>query len=619
MQSGKADHQQMWQRLSLIMILSLLTARCEAGPTQTVPATQIVMPPTQTGEISAPTLTTSTPTSCTSPTTPAPTPVETQVEELLARMTLEEKVGQLFAVQFDGTEFSPWLEQAIGQLHVGGIILFDDNVENPEQVAMLINRAQEVATVSGARIPLFVAVDQEGWPIVRLREGFTIFPGNMALGSTASVEHARLAAIITGRELEAVGINMNLAPVLDVNSNPANPVIGIRSFGADPALVSELGTAAIAGYQAAGVVAVGKHFPGHGDTSLDSHLALPSVWHDRAHLDTVELVPFRAAAAELDVIMTAHVTFPAIDPTPSLPATLSAPTLQGLLRSEMGFDGLIATDSLGMDAIDQAYGVANASALAFQAGADLLMFGNDPGHSPEEAHVAYEGILALVQSGEVPLERVDESVRRILEVKAQYGLLAWTPVNPTAAADRTGTQEHRAAALQIALQAVTLVRDKANVLPFQANSTLLVVSPYGVEGLGTVLGEYAGAIEEIVVHLDPTAEEIAVISARTQEVDTVVLGTLGASWHPAQAQLVASLLDQPLVVVALRSPYDLLMFPAAPTYLATYGESPASLDALARVLFGQVLPQGHLPVPLEGLYPIGHGLENFSGAASGER
>jgi beta-N-acetylhexosaminidase len=340
--------------------------------------------------------------------TPTPTPteapalspstVEARADALLSQMTLEQKVGQLFVVFFDGTEYADPLDRTIRELNVGGIILFEPNIGSLEDTATLINSAQRTAMQHGALIPLIVAVDHEGGLINRFGDKLTWFPSNMALAATHSLDHARAEARVMAEELSTLGINMNLAPVMDVNSNPDNPVIGIRSFGSNPEDVARLGAAMIDAFQANGIIATAKHFPGHGDTSVDSHNVLPVIPHDRTRLDTVELVPFRAAIeADVDAIMTAHIALPEIEPTPGLPATLT-----GLLREELGFNGLIATDSLGMGALDQTFGVTEASARAFQAGADLLMYGADPGHTPAEQYAAYQNLLALLRDGTIP-------------------------------------------------------------------------------------------------------------------------------------------------------------------------------------------------------------------------
>lgn len=261
-------------------------------------------------------------------------------DDLLAAMNLEQKIGQVMIIGFDGTTVDADLRQMIAEYHVGGVILFARNVQSPAQVAELTNELQSIARESG-HPGLFVAVDQEAGRVARLTDatGFTEFPSAMALTATGNPQNARRVAAAMAAEMRAVGINVDFAPDLDVNNNPSNPVIGIRSFSSDPAKVAEYGIAFANGLQENGVLAFGKHFPGHGDTGVDSHIDLPLVPHDRTRLDQIELVPFKAAIeADLAGIMSAHVTFPAIDATPGLAATLSRPVLTGLLRNKLGYE-----------------------------------------------------------------------------------------------------------------------------------------------------------------------------------------------------------------------------------------------------------------------------------------
>jgi beta-N-acetylhexosaminidase len=413
---------------------------------------------------------------------------------------------------------------------------------------------------------------------------------------------------------------MDLAPVVDVNSNPENPVIGTRSFGSDPDIVRRFGVAMIAELRANGIIATAKHFPGHGDTSLDSHTALPLVPYDRARLDRVELPPFAAAiAAGVDVIMTAHVVLPEIEPTPDLPATLSARVLTGLLRDELGFEGLIASDSLTMGALEGQVGTASAAAGAFQAGADLLMFGDDPGHDPAEHVPAYQRLLALVRDGAISEERLDASVRRILLVKAQRGILDWEPASPPQASASVRTSDHLDVAARIARQSVTLVKNDAQLLPIAGDQRVLLVYPGFETGLppafaypagGTGSG-FGGEITAMPVGIDPNQGEINQVLEAAANADVIIVATADARRHPGQIALVEAVQGMPAVVLALQSPYDLFAFPEQPTYLVTYGDVPASLQAAAEVLFGQLQPRGQLPVALGDLYPEGYGLEGF--------
>ena len=583
--------------------------------TPSLPSTTLLITPTVTMTRVPPTATLTptrhTPVQTLVPTSTPPS-LQARVDQLLAQMSVEEKVGQLFGVYFKDSFFSPALEKMITQYHIGGIIIFTHNVASVINLAELINEAQATAIASSTGIPLFVAIDQEGGPVVRLTQGATVFPSNMAVGATGSTDDAELMARTMATEMKALGINMNLAPVLDVNNNPTNPVIGIRSFGSSPELVARLGVTMIKAYQESGIIATAKHFPGHGDTTLDSHTTLPSIPHDLEHLEAVELVPFKEAiAAGVDAIMTAHVAFPAVDPTPDQPATFSPLVLEDLLRENMGFQGLIATDSLGMGAIDRTYGVTTSAIRSFQAGADLLLFGNDPGHSPAEQPPVYDEILRLVRDGSISMHRLDESVRRILLVKAKYGILDWQPVEATEVIQQVGTTEHLTVARRVALDSITLVRDDSGILPIKPESKIVVIYPRAALGLGPALKRFSPDLDEIQVGLDPSLAEINDALQQAQSADAVIVGAIDVQRYPEQIQLVEALSKYPIVVVALSSPYDLLAYPTVPTYLAMYGDVPVSLDALGQVLFGVAKPRGHLPVELPGLYPLGHGLNEF--------
>ncbi len=434
----------------------------------------------------------------------------------------------------------------------------------------------------------------------------------MAVAATGNPENARRMARAMAVELKAVGINVDLAPNLDVNNNPDNPVIGTRSFGSDPAAVAIFGAAFADGLQAEGLLAVGKHFPGHGDTGVDSHVALPSVPHERARLEAFEFVPFKATIAEgIPGIMSAHITFPAIDPAPGLAGTLSNKVLTGLLRDELGHDGLIFTDSLEMGALaESGYPAPVAAATALAAGADMLVFN----HGHELHRQAQALILDRLEDRQLPAARLDVAVRRVLFAKSRFGLLgderqgAGDRGQETGVRGPVGTAEHKALARQIAAQAITLLRDDARLLPLAADARLLVIEPPAAAGLGKALAATTLAIEA-----NPTAAEILTAAGIAADGRTVVVATADVRQNAGQAQLVQALLaaQAPVIVVAVSGPYDLMAFPAAPTYLASYGAVPPLLEALAAVLRGRVKPGGRLPVELPGLYPIGTGLADF--------
>jgi beta-N-acetylhexosaminidase len=498
--------------------------------------------------------------------------------QVLASMTLEQKVGQVFMLGFEGTTLTAQNRALVHDLHLGGVTLFARNIENAQQLAQLDSDLQAIADP----VPLFISVDQEGGLVVRVTQGATIFPGNMAVGATGDVRLARQVAESEAEELLAMGVNMNLAPVVDVNTNPMNPVIGVRAFGSQPELVSQMGAATIDGLQGNGVSAVGKHFPGHGDTAIDSHLDLPVVPHPLQRLEAVEFQPFRAAIqAGVDGLMTAHVYVPSIEPEPQRPSTLSHAVLTGLLRERLGFTGLILTDALDMGAIERDRTAAEAAVEAFEAGADLLLVAGITTEDRARLGDGPPALLAAVQSGRVSEERLDASVLRILEAKARRAILAGGGGAPPPLV------RHDELALEVARKAVTLQRDDAGVLPLRPEQKVLVVLPQAPTRSLVQDDQLPGSLLEAVQRFAPTVTDAA-------SADVIVLGTYDLAQDPAQQVLARSLIatGKPVVAVSLRGPYDAAF---APTVLAVYGDRPVQLQAAAEALFGFLTPTGKAP------------------------
>jgi beta-N-acetylhexosaminidase len=337
------------------------------------------------------------------------------IDYKVENMSLSEKVGQLFMVGFNSQTIDSENKDLIENYHVGGVIYFTRNIENLEQTQKLSKSLQNLALNSGAKIPIFIAVDQEGGKVRRIKD-LSYFPANQVLGAAGNLERTRKTAVVTARELKDVGVNLNLAPVLDVNNNPNNPVIGERSFGAEPELVTEMGMAYIKGLQSEGVIAAAKHFPGHGDTTTDSHTELPVINHSRARLDAVELYPFKKAIeVGVEVIMAAHIYFPAIEAEAGIPATLSKAVLTDLLRGELDFKGLIITDDLEMGAITKNFGTVSGAVRSIKAGSDIVLIS----HSYDLQKEAVEAVTAAVKNGEITKKRIKESVKRIIKLKVK--------------------------------------------------------------------------------------------------------------------------------------------------------------------------------------------------------
>ncbi len=349
-------------------------------------------------------------------------------------LTSREKIGQLFMVGFIGTTVTPDLAAFIKDYKPGGVILFSRNLESVEQIVELTNDLQRCSPKS----PLLISIDQEGGRVSRLPKGFTIFPPCEVLGRCNSGELAYAAAATIAKELKAVGINMNMAPVLDVNSNPDNPVIGDRAFGSTPDVVGELALVTAAGLQDNKVVACGKHFPGHGDTNADSHKELPVVEASRERLEVVEFPPFRRAIeAGIPTLMTAHVLYKALDDR--LPGTLSPAVITNLLREELRYDGVVLTDDLEMHAIVDHYGPGDAAVRAFQAGCDVLLICKDR----DREIAAFEAMEQAVSSGAIDVGRLDQSVARLQRLKQRF-LMPYKPASISDAKLVAGCRSHQA-------------------------------------------------------------------------------------------------------------------------------------------------------------------------------
>lgn len=548
---------------------------------------------------------------------------EEAIKDMMDDMTLEEKIGQLFIVHVYGeTPTDPNYEdtnlnnnrggknfkEVIENYHVGGIIYFNwtDNIGTPvdtEQVNELSNGLQEIAEDQRSEIPLFISTDQEGGIVQRVEEPGTVFPGNMALGAVGSKSLAHQSGEIIGNELSSLGINMNFAPTVDVNMNPDNPVIGIRSFGEDPDLVSDLGIAQINGYKEENVITSAKHFPGHGDTDVDSHYGLPEIDHDLETLHEVDLKPFKEAInSGIESIMTAHIVVPALDDS-GLPATLSKPILTDLLREEMGFDGLIITDSLGMSGAN-VYPEDQVAVEAFKAGADILL-------NPPKVDVAFEGMLEAVESGDVSMERLDESVFRVLKSKMKQGLFE-DPYTNKERIEGIGSDDHLQVAQDIANRGVTLVKNEADTLPVQSSEKVLVTGPGDANPvtISEQLNEKGVTADSFETGMSPTEDEISEAVEKASDVDKVIVTTYTANTDEQQQQLVDRLVetDKPVAVAAMRNPYDLMEFSEVDAYLNAYSYLEPSVNAIANALVGDINPRGTLPVTIPDLYETGHGL-----------
>jgi beta-N-acetylhexosaminidase len=567
---------------------------------------------------------------------------------MIKKMTLEEKVGQLFVLQVYGKSADTAdpadvaanqklygvdnAQQLIAKYQPGGIILYSadpPNVTDAQQVAHLTNGIQRAAMSTRVPIPDLIATDQEQGSVVsRIPAPFTQFPGSQALAAGRQSRDAYTSSRITGQELRAIGINQDYAPDSDVNVNPANPVIGVRSFGSDPSLVAKFAAAEVDGYQAAGVIPTAKHFPGHGDTDTDSHTGVPIINHTQEQWRQLDMPPFQADIAHgVDSIMTAHIIVPALDPSGD-PATLSKPIMTGILRDQLHYDGMVVTDALGMQGVRDKYGDDRVPVLALEAGVDQLLKPPTDTAGNGIFKLQYDSVLAAVRGGEISEARIDQSVYRILRLKKNHGLFTRPYVDETKVASRVGTAEHVAAEQRITDRTTTLVKNADGLLPLTADGRKVFVTGWGVATTATLAADIAkrGAATSVLqTGISPSQAQIDQAVARANGSDLVVV-TTNRAWDistepghngPGQMNLVKALVatGKPVIVAAVRDAYDIGYFTAAGTYLVTYSYTPAALESLTKVLYGEISPSGKLPVaiPVAGqpdqvLYPYGYGL-----------
>jgi beta-N-acetylhexosaminidase len=611
---------------------------------------------------------------------PADVKAETDVKTIVEGMSVEQKVGQMLMPDFRNwqkqgeskatgfTEMNDEVGTIIQKYHLGGVILFAENVVGTEQTVRLIDGLQNASP----ELPLFITIDQEGGIVTRLQTG-TNLPGNMALGATGCEKYAYQTGKIIGEELSSLGVNVNFGPSLDVNNNPENPVIGVRSYSSNPELVSTLGIQTIKGLQRQNVAATAKHFPGHGDTATDSHYGLPLVTHDKDRLQAVELLPFQNAIDEgVDMIMTAHVQFPAFDDTTYIskkdgqeilvPATLSKKVLTGLLREEMGFEGVIVTDALNMKAISDNFGQEEAVVLALKSGVDIALMPAQVNSLEMEKNLAsvYNAVLEAIESGELPMEQVNASVERILKLKEKRGILdpAKSPIEEKVAKSLkvVGNKEHLKKEKNMAEDAVTLLKNEDKTLPFKPKKgdNVLVLAPFDdqVEAMTRSINELKGKKKDVEITGYAFSEKSfnEEVAAMIDEADYVITGSYvvkndpavndgviddsiqdSSKWATAFPRAVmkdAETKNKKFVLMSLRNPYDVGNFEEAKAVLAVYGFKGYSngayrqpnIPAGIKTIFGESKPKGKLPVdipsvnqPEEILYPYGYGLDIRSG------
>ena len=528
------------------------------------------------------------------------------VETSLKALTLEQKIGQLITSSAQSTFISSDSEQfdalskAVSALGIGGMHVFGGSelapsvllnptygtvtLGQPFAAASLLNRLQSIS-----RIPLLNTADFEAGVGFRI-QGATAFPRTMAFGAAGDEKLAYEAGRVTAVESRALGVHVNFAPVVDVNNNPRNPVINTRAFGEHPDVVGRLGAAYVRGLQAGGMIATLKHFPGHGDTDVDSHIGLPVITHPRARLESTELPPFRAGiAAGAGAVMSAHVQMPAIDPAEFAPATLSRAALTGLLRGDLAFDGLIYTDSMGMEAVSRRLSPGEAAARAVHAGNDVVL------HSPDDA-AAVEGIRQAIASGQIPMAQIDASVRRVLEAKARLGLHRQRLVSLDEIPMKVGTRANRAVAEEVSRRGLTLIKDERSQVPLKVarDARVLYLSVLDYPSGWRIAAPSRTFIPELrkrwpnvtAIELSDrsTPSEVELVRAMAPRYDAIVVSifvrTASYSGRMDLAPPLARLLNdlahatgaskQPFVTTFFGNPYVATFLPDLPAMLITY-------------------------------------------------
>ncbi|MFY4774183.1 glycoside hydrolase family 3 N-terminal domain-containing protein [Metabacillus sp. RGM 3146] len=609
-----------------------------------------------------------------------------KVNKIVKSMTLEEKVGQMLMPDFRNwqkkgetkaaglTQMNDEVGSIIRKYHLGGVILFAENVTGTEQTVRLTDGMQKASQ----KIPLFITIDQEGGIVTRLESG-TNLPGNMALGAARSDKYAYQTGDIVGSELKALGINVNFGPDMDVNVSPGNPVIGVRSFGSHPDLVARLGIQTMKGLQNQNMIATAKHFPGHGDTDVDSHYGLPVVPKSLEDLKKVELYPFQKAIdAGMDMIMTAHIQFPAIDDTTykskkdgqqiMVPASLSKKILTGLLREDMGFKGVVVTDALNMKAIADNFGQEEAAVMAIKAGADIALMPAPVTSLETEKNLqsVFNAVLTAIHKGEIPLSQVDSSVKRILKLKIKKGVYVPDQTQTTLSLDQkikqanrvVGNKKHLKQEAKMAEKAVTVLKNEDKTLPFKPKKgeKVLLLAPFDdqieamkrsiealeehgkikhlqIEGFsfsGKVMNDEVkkqiDSAKYIITGSYVVKNDPAVNDGKID--DTSTDSSKWATIFPRAAMNYALKEKKKFVLVSLRNPYDAANFEEAKAMLAVYGFKgytngryrQPNIPAGIKAIFGQINPDGRLPVdvpsvthPGKILYSYGYGLNLKNG------
>lgn len=516
----------------------------------------------------------------------------------IEKMTLKEKIGQMIGLAFSGSNYSDELRMQVEEIGAGLIIYFKDNCITPKQIFELNQTINQ-----HAKIAPFIALDQEGGMVARVTSGIVQTPGAMVIGATKNADYAYRLSYDMGVELRHLGFNFNFAPVGDINNNPLNPVINVRSYSEKPEDVAKFSIQAIKGFKDAKMMTSLKHFPGHGDTAVDSHVGLPVVDFDEERIKKVELVPFQRLIDEnLPGIMASHVLYKNYDPF--FPTTLSHKMIQELLRNKMGFKGLVVTDSLTMDAVFKNFSLEEIVLNGFNSGCDILLLCG--ARNIEMQKEFFECALRLAEEGKISIDMINASVERILKYKNEYEVGQMATSFEEIASDLENPIR-LALAEKVMDEGITLVKDQANLLPIRKNEKIAVVFPIikvvtlveNEDNTLNSLGDYLPfKVDKYYANINPTTDETSKLLAKLGSYDKIIYCSYNACLNKNQAQLINQINKDKLINIALRTPYDLNVLDVK-TYICSYEASVLSFKSLAKILTKEIEAIGQLPVTLK--------------------
>ncbi len=525
------------------------------------------------------------------------------IEERIAAMTLEQRVGQMFIATLHGSVLTEVGRDFLQRWQPGGLVLFSSNVTTPEGITALTNNYQQTMQNLGAA-PLLIAIDQEGGLVQRLTEGFTQLPGPLILTAASTTDATYNVGAMVAEELRAVGINMNLAPVADLETNLDNPIIFRRSFGNDAQVAGQAIASYVHGLQDNGILATLKHFPGHGDTREDSHGELPTVRLDRERLETVEIAAFQPGIqAQAAAVLVAHIWYSALEPLPGVPASLSQPIVSGILRDTLGHEGIAMTDAIDMSAVDLNFSYEQAALMAVNAGLDIITAG--PSINLQVQERMMQAVLDAARNGDISEDRINESVYRILSVKERFGLFDWQPLEVNTASQRVNTEAHAAVIDELFRAGTTVAYDRNNLLPLSEERSTAIIFLATRYQIQQECSQYATNIRWVGVSDNPSADEIGWAREAANASEVAVVFTQNAYNTPEQQALVNALPAEKTVAVAIFSPYDWRTYPDVAAFVATYSPMRPAVPAACAVLFGAIPAQGQLSVTLAPELPAG--------------